>query len=85
MTRSRRVWASLVVAASAAGACAPTGAPSVLDPKGLGGPPDRGSVVADVLDLGRRVAVVVAFLAVAYLRSHRNQSQLTEARWRGPS
>jgi cytochrome c oxidase subunit II len=73
-----------IVVAIAACACAPSGAPSVLDSKGFGARRIEGlwwlmfwiSLVVFV--------VVVAFLAVACIRGYSKRSRVSEARWGGP-
>ena len=75
---------AIVAALTACGACAPSSAPSVLDPKGLGARRIEGLWWLMFWISVAVFAVVVAFLAVAFLRGHSKQPRLSEARWGGP-
>jgi cytochrome c oxidase subunit II len=84
--RRRSLVRTLAIGAAlaACSACAPSGAPSVLDPKGLGARRIEGLWWLMFWISVAVFAVVVAFLAVAFLRGHSKQPRLSEARWGGP-
>ncbi|MDQ3662180.1 MAG: cytochrome c oxidase subunit II [Actinomycetota bacterium] len=85
MTRGRWGRAAVILAVSVATiACAPSGAPSALDPKGSGARRIEGLWWLMFWISLAVFAVVVAFLVVAYVRGRREQTQPTEARWGGP-
>jgi cytochrome c oxidase subunit 2 len=82
--RSRPLWLVGVALWMVTTGCAPDGAPSVLDPRGLGARRIEGlwwlmfwiSVVVFL--------VVLGFLVAAYFKSRRRQSRAGEARWGEP-
>ncbi len=85
MTRGRWGRAAVILAVSVATiACAPSGAPSALDPRGSGARRIEGLWWLMFWISLAVFAVVVAFLVVAYVRGRREQTQPTEARWGGP-
>ena len=84
---NRGLWSrttTILAVLIATTACAPSSAPSVLDPKGFGARRIEGLWWLMFWISLAVFAVVVAFLAVAYVRGHRKQTQLSEARWGGP-